>query len=79
MSSPSRGAAGRAAFLDSFTSDDERRAYMRRLGAAGNAARVTLTGEERAALAEAYALLAAIAVRHGLYRPEIIAEASGVR
>jgi len=73
MSTPSRGAAGRAAFLQTFPDDDARRQHMREIGVRGNAERVVLSGDERRALIECYALLRRIAVRHG-FHPEIQAD-----
>ena len=74
MSAPSRGAAGRSAFLQSFPDGEARRQHMREIGARGNAERVVLSGEERRALCDAYALLHRIALRHG-FNPEIVADA----
>lgn len=55
MSSPAsnRTAPGRAKFLSKFASDEERRSHMAAIGAAGNAARLVLNGDERAALTDA--------------------------
>jgi len=46
---------------------------MREIGVRGNAERVVLSGDERRALIECYALLRRIAVRHG-FHPEIQAD-----
>lgn len=61
-----RGAAGRAAFLDSFETEDERREHMRAIGQRGNANRLVLSGEEKAALTAAYSYIGQIMRRHGL-------------
>lgn len=47
-------------------SPDERSQYFREIGRRSNAERLVLSIDERAALADAYALLGKIAARHGL-------------
>jgi hypothetical protein len=61
-----RTLAARNALRDKLGSEQARSDHYREIGARGNAERLTLSGEERAALSEAYDLLHRIAARHGL-------------
>ncbi len=81
MSSPlkSPGAAGRAAFRQSFPDEASRSAHYREIGMVGNANRAVLSGEERRALVDAFALLRRIAVRHGFDAEIMAANCQGRR
>src|SRR5215217_7393809 len=55
--------AARDAFASRFSSPEERSRFYREIGRRGNDARLVLSGDEAAVLAEAYALLSRIAGR----------------
>jgi hypothetical protein len=58
-----KGAAGTAALLKKFPSPEARSEHFRRLGVKSQQGRVTLTGAEALAVAEAMRLLAPVMVK----------------